>query len=185
MVSTFFYNDYYNSDQNLKTYKILMEEMKMYSTLKTMQSIVKPEYLEGSIETHIAEYQTTKNPSILAAAYIKLFCFNLKTLHSYPFLSYEDAASLCLEILDRCLLTYNLKVTTKFISWYGPSIHNRFKWELTKNTTKKAKAAKETLSYDKVLEDGYDAPSYEEYDQVESKIDTAGLLSGIILLSRT
>jgi DNA-directed RNA polymerase specialized sigma24 family protein len=153
----------------------------MNSTLKIMQSIVMQEHLEGSIEDHIAEYQTGHNPSILAATYIKLYRFSLKTLNSFPFISNEDGASLCLEILDKCLLTYNLSLTTKFISWYGPCLTNRFLQEYTKNNTKKAKVIKDALSYDKILEDGYDIPSFETYEQIESELDTYSLLQNVKL----
>lgn len=133
----------------------------MRNTINMMKEITAEEFLTLDSEELIKEYKQDKNPQILAAMFLKKIKIIVATTRSYFGLSEEDIASFALEELDNALLSYQNE-NVKFSTYYIAVLKNRLRMETQKLNFDKRKANNQAISYNYLIENGYDRSTTDE-----------------------
>lgn len=110
----------------------------MRETLKMMKQIIIGNEKERSIQELILEYKEFKSPNILAYLFVNNYSLIYTISNKYSRLQDEDKASLALQILDKCLLAYNDKLSN-FITYFYICYENSLQTQLTKIQSNKYK----------------------------------------------
>lgn len=122
----------------------------MYDTLKLLKPFIQVSLNDYPLENLALFYQSKPDTNILATAFSKLFNLIFKIKDEYWGLDETDIASWSLEILDKCLRTYN--GLAKFTTYYAKCFRNKLREETEKQNYKKRKCI--LVSINDVVEEG-------------------------------
>lgn len=136
----------------------------MNETLKTLSTIIIPTDKKLSLEEISSRYKASKNPSLLAVAFDKTFKFILHISENYYGLTTEDIASFSLVELDLALQMFEADNGTKFITYFGTFLKNKFREETQALNTHKRKAVFYSDSYEVLVEQGFDIEAEQDYE---------------------
>lgn len=134
----------------------------MQQTLKLLTPLLTPENLALSLEELSANYRSSLDPRLLAAAYHKTYKMTLAASKHFFGLTTDDLASFTLTTLDFCLLNFE-PAAAKFTSYYHTILNNKLRHETQALSTHKRKANMFPTSYDGLVENGFEAVADEEY----------------------
>lgn len=96
----------------------------MRETLKMMQSILIGKEKDTKELDLIKQYKNELCPNILAYFYIENYGLISNVARFFPYLLDEDKASFCLQVLDKCLLSYKINSNVKFSTYFIKSFSN-------------------------------------------------------------
>lgn len=96
----------------------------MRETFKMMQSILTGKEKDTNEKDLIKQYKNELCPNILAYFYTENYGLIYNAAEFYPYLSNEDKASFCLQILDKCLQKYKADSDIKFSTYFIKSFAN-------------------------------------------------------------
>lgn len=101
-------------------------------------------------------YQQTGGDEILGVLYheLEMLIFNLSS--SYWGLTKEDVSSFAFETVYQCLQTYRIDGGAKFTSYFATSFKFRLRAETMALSQQKRKANLIAVSYEGLVEDGFD-----------------------------
>lgn len=131
----------------------------MEKTLKLLKTIIEKDETTKEDKILIQEYQKSLKPSILACFYERYYKLFISIGNKFVILSSEDKASFILEELDKALQNYNLIENTKFSTYLTTCLKNRFKMEIESLNTHKRKTIYNLISYENMVENGFDIES--------------------------
>jgi hypothetical protein len=132
----------------------------MRETLKMMKGIITGKEKETEEIDLIKEYQTSLSSNILAYFFINNFGMIDSISQLYSKIDEQDRASFCLQELDKCLKSYNLKSNNKFTTYFYSCYKNRLRMEFEQINKHKRK-----IQYFYLEE--YDVKKCEEYSYID------------------
>jgi RNA polymerase sigma factor (sigma-70 family) len=142
----------------------------MQETLKNLRLLITEDSVKLSLEELSKEYKKEQDPTYLATAFEKVFKCIIQISQNFYGLTEDDLASFSLEKLDYCLQTFD-ESKSKFITYFYNILKNKFREETQYLSMQKRKLNYESTSYDLIIENGYDAPFYDnEADYVDLEI---------------
>jgi len=101
-------------------------------------------------------YQQTGGDEILGILYRELEMLIFKLSSSYWGLTKEDVSSFAFETVYQCLQTYKIDGGAKFTSYFATSFKFRLRTETVALNQHKRKANLTAVSYEGLVEDGFD-----------------------------
>lgn len=149
----------------------------MNNTLRTLSTIITPEYEQMKLEQLAEVYTKELNPSVLASAFSKTFNLSISISQKFFGFSHEDIASFALETLDKCLQTYD-NDSALFATYFTTVFRNRLREESEKLNTHKRKACLYSSSLESLVDNGFDIPTNDSINKKEyilEELSTLGL----------
>lgn len=113
----------------------------MYNTRKLLLPLIDAHYDDLTLEELCEEYKIKADARILASAYDKIYRLAIVINNNYWGLTEADYASHCLERLDFCLRTYDIRPNrkAKFITYFCKVYGNKLREETEALNRKKRK----------------------------------------------
>lgn len=142
----------------------------MNNTLKTLSTIVTPEFNSMSLEQLAEAYTEGLNPSVLATAFSKTFVLIIDISRKFFGFTEEDIASYSLETLDKCLQTYN-NAKAAFSTYFTTVFRNKLRTESQLLSTQKRKSYLYSNSLEVDMENGFDIVDTNQNDNVDGVIN--------------
>lgn len=116
----------------------------MIDTLKMLRPFVDESLKNVSLNNLALMYQPSRNCSILASAYERIYKLAINISNKFWGLDCSDVASYCLEKLDFCLMTYN--GNGEFSTYFYVVFHNKLREETEKLNYKKRKCILQSIN---------------------------------------
>ncbi len=139
----------------------------MQETLRMMNLIRINKYKKVREENLSYLYKVDKNPSILAEMFSRKYLLILTIGKRFNKLNSQDLASYSLEILDYCLLNYNDKIKASFNTYFYKIFFNKCRELEESLNCQKRNSIFNSISYDELLEKGFDISYEEDYTFLE------------------
>lgn len=142
----------------------------MDRTLKTLTPLITPEYNNMTLEQLASIYETEGlSPSVLAAAFSKVYNLINNLSSEYFALSSQDVASYSLEILDYCLREYE-PGKAKFSTYFTVILKSRLREETKSLFTYKRRANLFGDSLEYSMENGFDIAAPDISSLIEDEV---------------
>lgn len=151
----------------------------MKETLQLMSQLTDAALMATPLETLAMEYRKDLNPQILATAFCKTYGLIQTVAGNFFGLTSEDVASYALEKLDLCLVKFN-PGEYAFNTFFTKVLSNKFREETQALSTQKRKAMLQRVSYEALVEQGFEA----EANNKKSISQVLGELDGCHLTQR-
>ena len=147
----------------------------MLETLENLRLITKQEDYKRDYKDLALEYSKTLNPSILAVVFDRNFGQINNLGNKYPIIAKEDLASFALEILDKCLQTYNAD-KAEFLTYFTNNLNFRLREEVSLLNTHKRKSIFNSNSFEIMVENGFELEdseisNFETLDILEREVE--------------
>lgn len=130
----------------------------MQNTLRMFSHYVQKEKLFEPLESLAIEYQATHSQAIVATAFYKVHQFVTLISHQFIFIPEQDIVGWAVEKLEYCLQHFKVSVKVKFITFFGSLLNMRITEEVKALNMQKRKLNAEAISYDALIEQGFDIP---------------------------
>lgn len=101
----------------------------MKNTLEMMRTIIIGYEKNLSINELINDYKRSQKPNLLAYIFVKNYGLINKIFRGYTMITEQDAASYCLQELDKSMITFDVSRNSNFISFFSICFKNRLRYE--------------------------------------------------------
>jgi RNA polymerase sigma factor (sigma-70 family) len=146
----------------------------MLETLNILSALIINGTMEMTLEEIAGAYGEDLNPSLLAAAFAKTYKLIINVSNHYYGLTQDDIASFSLEKLDFCLQTYDGD-RAAFSTYFTTNLMNKFREETQYLSTQKRKVMFYSMSYDVMVENGFDLESPVQGSETVDDLASYGL----------